>query len=223
MTQSPASLFARRGVEEEQEEEEEEEAGEDWPLEVELLRPTSSTAGLRRKIRIEQEMDRRVRQQREAAHRSLTGGAAAILDRVEELFQKQLEQSREEAAQQEQARQLSHQRILGEVQQMLSSSTPSLQQQQHQQQPQREGVVVLARRSSVEYFVMVHLKARTYDQLLEGCAHKMRIQRGQVSRVFWGDVLIQDDEDVALLEEKAKLIVHMRPEEKEQQQLHEGN
>ena len=50
---------------------------------------------------------------------------AAILDRVEELFQKQLEQSREEAAQQEQARQLSHQRILAQVEQLLRSSTPS--------------------------------------------------------------------------------------------------
>ena len=170
---------------------------------------------------MKQEMDRRVRKQREAARRTLTGGAAAIMDRVEELFQKQLQQSREEAAQQEHVRQLVQQRLLAQLKELLSTTTPSLQQQQ--QQPQWEGVVVLARRSSDEYVVWIHLEAPTYHQLLEGCAQKMGIQQEHVVRVFWGDVLVQDGMDVGLVEEKAIRIVHMLPEEKEQLLLHDRN
>ena len=81
--------------------------------------------------------------------------------------------------------------------------------------------MVLTRQSLDEYFVMIHLNARTGNELLEGCTRTLGVQREQVAKVVWGDVLVQDDEDVALLEEKAKLMVHMVPEQ-EQRQLNDS-
>ena len=73
--------------------------------------------------------------------------------------------------------------------------------------------MVLARHSSDEYFVKINLKTRTCDEPLEGCARELDVQRAQGENIVWGDVLVQEDEDVALLEEKEKLMVHMVPEE----------